>query len=98
MKELTNKGKRLSVVWDLDENASNRCEVRQYMAHHGYDKQTHAKFCVGDVIEFYTGFHDDIRARATIKGFDAQGGIYVYNDCYWYPIKNDSLRKIKKVG
>lgn len=83
-------------VWDLDDTQHKNREVAHYMAKHGNDNGKHNKFTIGDVIEFYTGYNDDIRASASIKGINGND-IYVYNDCYWFPIQDDNRRKIKRV-
>ncbi len=84
-------------IWDLDEKANNPAEVKRYMRLHGLDKGQHPEFAIGDVLEFYTGFNDHIRARARIKGICGKD-LYVYNDCYWFPIQDDARRKIIKVA
>ena len=43
-------------------------------------------FKVGDKIKFMTGQNNHIPAVATIKGIGKDGGLYVYSDCYWFPI------------
>jgi len=80
--------------WNLDEKTySNDCCI--YMQKHGFDKGIHPKFKVGDTITFFTGYNNDIPARARIKGINGND-IYVYNDSYWFPIQDDENRKINK--
>ena len=80
-------------IWDLDEKTLNAYQVKEYMRKHGLDLGTNPKFRVGMVINFFTGYNNDIRARARIKGINGNE-LYVYSDCYWYPIKDDTGRNI----
>lgn len=84
-------------AWDLDSKPDYaRAERQQWLAARGYDKGINPDFKIGDIIQFMTGANDDILAQAKIKGINGQD-LYVYNDCFWFPIQNDSRRKIKKV-
>lgn len=65
------------------------------MKEKGYDKNTHEKYKVGETIYFNTGLNDDIRAQAVIKGINGKD-IYVYNDCYWFPIQDNDITKISR--
>lgn len=65
----------------------------------------HPIFKVGDIIEFWAGYYNDIRMRTKIIGFgksnkeqETNDQIFLFWDCYWSPIKNDSNRNIKKVN
>ena len=40
----------------------------------------------GDIIEFWSGYHNDIRYRTKILGFDNAGKAYMLWDCYWSPV------------
>lgn len=82
-------------IWDLDEKPYNYApaERTQWLRSRGYDKGTHPKFRVGQVIQFWTGYNNDIRAQAVIKGIEG-GNLYVYNDAFWFPIQDDETRKI----
>lgn len=55
-------------------------------------------FKAGDIIEFWGGYNNDLRYRSKIFGFNKEGGIYVIWDCYWFPIKDDKARNIKKIN
>jgi hypothetical protein len=79
-------------IWNLDERPLCR-DALQHLAKLPTENKT--RFNVGEKIEFFTGYNDDIRAAATIKAISGDE-IYVYNDCYWYPIKDDQRRKIRK--
>lgn len=79
-------------LWDLDERAADN-DARRYWA--SIKNTPHPRFKVGDVIEFWTGHNDDIRAKARIKAIN-DNDIYVYSDCYWFPIQDDERRKIKQ--
>jgi hypothetical protein len=79
-------------IWLLD-HIGNSEECYEYMKKHGYDKNKHEKFFIGQEIEFWTGYNDDIRARARIKGISGND-LYVYNDCYWYPIQDNEITNI----
>lgn len=59
--------------------------------------KSNTKFKVYDVIEFVGGFNNDILYTSKIMGFDNEGGIYVWWDCYWFPIKDDEVRQIELV-
>lgn len=58
--------------------------------------ETDGTLSVGDVIEFFGGFNNDIRYSTEIIGFSHEGEIYLLWDCYWYPIKNEEKRNIVK--
>lgn len=83
-------------IWNLDEKIHSNEHLR-YMAKHGYDKGTNDRFGVGEVITFWTGSNNDIRAQASIKGISGND-LYVYNDCYWFPIQDTKERAIKKAA
>lgn len=83
----------MSDLWDLEQYNGGLAE--KYCKEKGYDVNTHEKFKVGETITFFTGYNDDIRAKAAIKGIDGND-LYVYNDCYWFPIQDDDKRKIEK--
>jgi hypothetical protein len=87
----------METVWKLDEQVRHKAsEAAKYLSDRGYDKGTNPKFKVGDVIQFMTGYNDDILAEASIKGIDGND-LYVYDDCYWFPIQDDTKRKIRIV-
>jgi len=52
---------------------------------------------IGDIIEFTSGYNDDIRYTTEILGFDEDDEIYLLWDAYWAPIKNDTKRAIKVI-
>lgn len=81
-------------IRDLDKKACTE-ESREYMKKNGYDTGKHKDFTVGDLIFFNTGYDDDIRAKATIKGIDGDN-LYVYTDSYWFPIQDNDIRKIER--
>ena len=81
-------------IWKLDENSKNKNDCQNFMMKNGYDKNKNEIFKVGDVIQFWTGYNDDIRAEASIKGIDGDD-LYVYTDCYWFPIQDNKTTKIK---
>ena len=86
------------VIWELDHKVQDedKEKVHNFMVQHGYDKGENDTFKVGDVVQFNTGYDKHLRAEATIKGIDGED-IYVYNDCFWYPIRNSEDRNIVKV-
>ena len=86
-----------TAVWDLDEEISYKeKDCHEFMRTNGYDKGKHDKFTVGQQIEFFTGYNDDIRAKATIKGIDGND-LYIYEDCYWFPIQDNEKTKISSI-
>lgn len=50
---------------------------------------------INDVISFWGGYNNDIRYTSKILGF-SEDGIYVLWDCYWFQIRDDDIRQIKK--
>ena len=56
------------------------------------------KYSVGDIIEFTSGYNDDIRYTTEILGFDSDNEIYLLWDAYWAPIKDNEIRDIKIVS
>lgn len=60
--------------------------------------ENHEKFKIGDVIEFLGGYYNHILYKSEILGFDKDGGIYVLWDCYWFDIKDNEVRKIRKIS
>ena len=82
-------------IWDLDNKPDyKKSEREKWITTKGYDKGINPSFKVGDVIEFFTGYNDDIRAKAKIKGIDGDD-LYVFTDSYWFPIQDDVIRKIE---
>lgn len=57
-------------------------------------QKTNGKFSTGDVIEFWSGYNDDIRYRAEVAGVVKQD-IYIVWDCFWSPIQDNETTKIK---
>lgn len=53
-------------------------------------------FKVGQIITFYGGYNGDILYKTKIIGF-IDNDIYLYWDCYWFPIQNNEKRKIIKI-
>lgn len=60
------------------------------------DKNEALDLKAGDVIEFWAGFHGDIRYRSKILGFTPEGKAYMYWDCYWFPVDLQE-RDFKKI-
>lgn len=86
------------MTWNLDKDWDCNSDRRTEFLHDlRFDRGTHQEFKVGDVIQFMTGYNNDLLAQASIKGIDGND-LYVYNDCYWFPIQaDDPSRKIVKV-
>jgi hypothetical protein len=59
--------------------------------------ESHGKYSVGDIIEFTAGYNNDIRYTTEILGLDESGNIFLLWDCYWFPIKDEESRCIKKL-
>lgn len=84
----------------LDKYRSNgseeelRSKFKEFSTKHNLIDR-HDKFKVGDVIDFFGGFYNNIRYTSEILGFDDEGGIYVLWDCYWFAIKDSDPRKIE---
>ena len=57
---------------------------------------TNGKYKRGDIIEFWSGYSDNIRYRAEIAGFIDEN-IYIIWDCYWSPIRDNKITDIKVV-
>lgn len=51
----------------------------------------------GDVIEFTGGYNNDIRYTTEVLGFDKDDEIYLLWDSFWYPIRKEESRSIKKL-
>ena len=65
----------------------------------------HPIFKVGDIIDFWAGYYNDIRMQTKIIGFGKSTSeqtdndqIFLLWDCYWFPIRNESNRNIVKVN
>ena len=43
----------------------------------------------------YYNVDGKVVASASIKGINGND-LYVYSDCYWFPIQDDETRKIKR--
>lgn len=82
-------------AWDLGIGVLNTKEVDDYIKENGYDKVEHPRLKVGEVIVFMTGYNNHLKAKAKVKGFDKEGGVYVYNDSYWFPIKDNREYQIR---
>lgn len=78
-------------LWELDDKPP--CgDMRRHLAK--IPSTPHPRLKEGQRITFWTGYSDDIRAAAIIKRING-ADVYVYNDCYWFPIQDDQRRKIK---
>ena len=53
------------------------------------------RYQVGEFIEFWAGYYNDIRIRTKITGFENEN-IYVFWDCFWFPIQDNKKRNIVK--
>lgn len=60
--------------------------------------ESHQKFKIGDVIEFFGGYYGNILYRTEILGFDKEGTIFLLWESYWYGIRDTEKRNIKKVS
>lgn len=60
------------------------------------DQNEQSGFRIGDIITFTGGMQNNIRYTSEILGFSPDGRIYVLWDCYWFPIKDEEVRKIIK--
>lgn len=57
----------------------------------------HPNFKIGDVIEFTSGYNDDIRYTSVIVAFDNKGAIFPFWDCWWSPIREGYTTNIIKI-
>jgi hypothetical protein len=55
------------------------------------------RFKAGDVIEFWSGYNDDIRYKSEVIAIE-NGDIFVLWDCYWSPIRDEPRRDIVLVS
>jgi hypothetical protein len=78
-------------TWELDE--MELCQKAKNFLKKFNNYKNNTKYKVGQKITFYTGYFCDILASGKIKAI-GQGDIYVYVDAYWYPIQDDSSRRI----
>ncbi len=58
---------------------------------------THKKFEIGQIIQFYGGYNNDILYQTEILGFNGDK-LYVLWDCYWFSIADDNVRQIKLIN
>ncbi|MDO5106044.1 hypothetical protein [Capnocytophaga sp.] len=75
-----------------------RAEAIQKIRSYEDFTENHEKFKIGDVIEFRAGYYNQNKYKSEILGFDKDGHIYLLWDTYWFGIKDDEKRKIKKVS
>ena len=68
-------------------------KIKEYRRHKLFT--IHTKYKVGQIISFIGGYNNDINYITKIIGFDNDGGIFLLWDCYWYPIRDEEIRKIK---
>lgn len=90
-------------IHDLDKKANYLADYLACMQKHEskqIDSNEEFGLKTGDIIEFWAGYDNDIRYRATIHGFDEKGQVYVNWDCYWFPInlQDKYNRDFKKVA
>jgi hypothetical protein len=81
-------------IWDLDKERTNKTEALNWIKKHQYHLGNHDSLKINDIVYFKTGFNDHIPAKAKVKGINGSD-IYVYNDCYWYPINFSRITKIE---
>ena len=94
-----------SVCWDLIqkyEGTETEKSCNEYAKNLSTENPI---FKVGDIIQFWTGYYNDILVKSKIIGFGKSNkeqtendNIFIFWDCWWSPIKNDSNRNIKKVN
>lgn len=82
--DLIEKYKQSRVMTDIE----NFLHKKNYLSEYG-------RFKTGQIIEFWAGMYKDILYRSKIIGLENNGDIYVIWDCYWFPIQDDKIRKIK---
>ncbi len=81
-------------VWNIDEHewlVHDNAKVLWKEYNDANVNQT--RFKVGDVVQFTAGYNNDIRMQARIKAI-YKDQIFVYNDCYWYPILDNAIYNI----
>ncbi|GIZ15525.1 hypothetical protein [Capnocytophaga catalasegens] len=69
--------------------------IQNIRTYHSFT-ESHEKYKIGDVIDFFGGYYGHILYKSEILGFNKDGGIYVLWGCYWFCIKDNEVRKIKK--
>lgn len=94
-----------SVCWDLIKKYEGTETEKNCNEYAKNLSSEHPIFKIGDVIQFWTGYYNDILVKSKIIGFGKSNGeqetndnIFIFWDCWWSPIKNDSNRNIKKVN
>lgn len=50
----------------------------------------------GEIVQFWAGYSDDIRMQTEVIGTDG-GDIHLLWDCWWFPIRDEKRRDIKRV-
>lgn len=81
---------------DLIKRYQGNTELLDKISKYSNEKLTslHPKYEVGQIISFIGGYDSDINYITTIIGFDDEY-IFVYWDCYWFPIRDEEKRNIK---
>ena len=52
-----------------------------------------SQYKVGDIIHFVGGLNNDIIFTTKVVGFTEEGELYVFWDCWWFPIDMDSPQR-----
>lgn len=74
---------------NLNEKGDYRAQFADWKEKKGYpvtDENKKLGLKKGDNIEFWGGYHNDIRFTSEILGFDENGKAYINWDCYWFAI------------
>ena len=94
-----------SVCWDLIQQYEGTDTEKSCNEYAKKLSTEHPIFKIGDIIQFWTGYYNDILVKSKIIGFgksnseqETNDNIFIFWDCWWSPIKNDSNRDIKKVN
>ena len=92
MKKSFQKADNLIIKYQR-EKASMISEIKNLVCY----TATHPKYKIGDIIEFYGGYNEDILYRSEIIGFGSNNDIFVLWDCFWFPITDNKQRNIKNI-
>lgn len=58
------------------------------------NKGNNDKYKIGEIVYFYTGADKNWFVKAAIKHVN-NDDIYVYNDCYWFPINQSEILHVE---
>lgn len=86
--DLIDRYKNALAFINLDETIENWIAANNIL-----QEYENSPYKVGDVVRILSGLNDDIIYTTKVIGFDKDGWLYLYWDCYWHAVDMDNPRR-----